>query len=229
MSIFKKIPDTVLANRSILPEKPKSVVLEGQIVTVRPLDLDRDAEALFQVSNGTAITFATKSHLEYDCNELIWKYLPYGPFADIVEFREYLSGLLSVGNQLPFCVFEASSNSQIGIMMIMSNQPNYLKVELGGIWYSPIAQKTGANIEACYLVLKHLFELGYRRVEWKCDALNQRSYQAALKIGFIHEGIQQYHMIVKKRSRDTAWFRLTDTEWRVAKTRLETKLYMART
>ncbi|HLV37504.1 MAG TPA: GNAT family protein, partial [Spirillospora sp.] len=102
--------------------------------------------------------------------------------------------------------------------------PQHLKVELGNIWYSPIAQRTGANTEAIYLMLEHAFGLGYRRIEWKCDALNERSRRAALHLGFQFEGIQEYHYIVKGRSRDTAWFRMLDREWPDVRQRLEALL-----
>jgi len=94
-----------------------------------------------------------------------------------------------------------------------NNFPNHLKVELGNIWYSPLVQRTKANLEATYLLLQHAFNLGYRRVEWKCDALNLRSRKAALRMGFKFEGIQESHFIIKGRNRDTAWFRILDSEW----------------
>jgi RimJ/RimL family protein N-acetyltransferase len=101
-----------------------------------------------------------------------------------------------------------------------ANFPEHLKIELGGIWYSPVAQGTGANTEAAYLMLGHAFGLGYRRVEWKCDALNERSRRAAERLGFTFEGIQDAHYIVKGRNRDTAWFRMLDGEWPRVRQRL---------
>jgi RimJ/RimL family protein N-acetyltransferase len=103
--------------------------------------------------------------------------------------------------------------------------PAHLKIELGGIWYSPIVQGTRANTEATYLMLKHAFELGYRRLEWKCHSHNERSRRAALRLGFKFEGIQDSHFVIKERNRDTAWFRMLDTEWPAAKEKLEQFLY----
>ena len=103
----------------------------------------------------------------------------------------------------------------------MSNEPAHLKIELGNIWYSPLVQGTGANREATYLMLRHAFRLGYRRVEWKCDALNSRSRHTATRMGFTFEGIQDAHFIVKGRNRDTAWYRILDHEWPDVKARLE--------
>ncbi len=106
----------------------------------------------------------------------------------------------------------------------MSNDPAHLKIELGGIWYSPIAQGTGANTEATWLLLGHAFGLGYRRLEWKCDSLNTRSRRAALRMGFRFEGIQEQHRITKGRNRDTAWFRIVAEEWPAVDRRLRNLL-----
>jgi RimJ/RimL family protein N-acetyltransferase len=107
----------------------------------------------------------------------------------------------------------------------MTNFPQHLKVELGSIWYSPVAQRTSANTEATYLMLKHAFAIGYRRLEWKCNALNERSRKAALRMGFRFEGIQESHYIIKGRNRDTAWYRILDSEWPEVETHLESLLY----
>ena len=107
----------------------------------------------------------------------------------------------------------------------MNNIPSHLKIELGGIWYSPIVQKSFANTEATYLMLKNCFKLSYRRVEWKCHSLNERSCKAALRMGFKFEGIQESHMIAKNCNRDTAWFRVLDSEWLELKPNVEQLLY----
>jgi RimJ/RimL family protein N-acetyltransferase len=110
-------------------------------------------------------------------------------------------------------VIDLPTDRPIGVANYLNNMPEHLRVELGSIWYSPIAQRTAANTEATRLMLGHAYALGYRRVEWKCDARNERSRRAALRMGFQFEGIQQQHMIVKGQSRDTAWFRILDHEW----------------
>jgi RimJ/RimL family protein N-acetyltransferase len=102
----------------------------------------------------------------------------------------------------------------VGVANFLANQPAHLKVELGSIWYGPIAQRTGASREATRLMLEHAFGLGYRRVEWKCDANNEPSRRAALSYGFQFEGVQDAHYIIKNRNRDTAWFRVLDREYR---------------
>jgi RimJ/RimL family protein N-acetyltransferase len=118
------------------------------------------------------------------------------------------------------------SSTPIGIVNLMSNDPANLKIELGGIWYGPIAQRTGANTEATWLMLRHCFGLGYRRVEWKCDSLNARSRSTALRMGFRFEGIQEHHRITKGRNRDTAWFRILADEWPVVDRQLRRLLAM---
>lgn len=214
----------VLVKRNQLPEKPSPIKLEGLHVRLEPLVITRDAQALFNVSNGTPFQLGMRSINNYDANELIWRYMFDGPFANINDFISSLQPQLNATNGLCFCIFDALSGSPIGIANLMNNVPAHLKIELGGIWYSPIVQRTSANTEATYLLLKHAFELGYRRVEWKCHSENERSRKAALRMGFTFEGIQESHMIVKDRSRDTAWFRILENEWPEVKKKLESLL-----
>ena len=101
----------------------------------------------------------------------------------------------------------------IGTLSFMANSPANLKIEIGHIWIAPVMQGSGVIYEAVYLMLRHCFDLGYRRLEWKCDSLNERSRRTALRLGFQFEGIQQYHMISRGCNRDTAWYRILDHEW----------------
>jgi RimJ/RimL family protein N-acetyltransferase len=222
--VAPRLPDEILAKRQ-LPLKPAPVTLEGQIVRLVPLDLTRDLDALYAVSNGQPAVLGGRSVEEYDADELIWRYMGQGPFASADEMAGFLQAQINAVDGLPMCVFDLKTGRQIGVANFMSNIPAFLKIELGNIWYSPLAQRTGANTEATYLMLKHAFGLGYRRLEWKCNALNQRSREAALKMGFTFEGIQQYHMIIKDRNRDTAWFRILDYEWEGVRAMLEQRLY----
>jgi RimJ/RimL family protein N-acetyltransferase len=147
-----------------------------------------------------------------------------GPFDDALKLGEFLGSLESTPNMRCFTVFDVGTASAIGFAAYTNNYPGHLKVELGHIWYSPVAQRTNANLESTYLMLRHAFALGYRRVEWKCDALNVRSRRSALRIGFQFEGIQESHFVIKGRNRDTAWFRMLDREWPQQCTRLEAML-----
>ena len=219
-----KLPDSVLAQRAQLPLKPAAVTLTGQRIRLEPLVVERDATSLFAVSNGDPITIGARTVKAYDADALVWRYLSVGPFAGLDAFAASLHRQVDAPNALCLCVFDEASNRQIGVTNLMNNVPADLKIELGGIWYSPVMQRTGANTEATYLMLNHAFGLGYRRLEWKCHSDNERSRQSALRMGFTFEGIQERHMIVKDRSRDTAWFRILDTEWPEVKTMLEALL-----
>ncbi|MEW6580940.1 MAG: GNAT family protein [Chloroflexota bacterium] len=215
------LPPDVLERRSHLPLKPEPVVLRGDCVRLEPVDVQRHLEGLYAVSNGSSIALGGRSLGAYDADELIWRYLFGGPFASLEAFEGYVYAQMNAPNGLPFCVVDIPTGQPIGMANYLNNTPEHLRIELGSIWYSPIAQRTAANTEATALMLGHAFALGYRRVEWKCDARNERSRRAALRLGFQFEGIQQQHMIVKGRSRDTAWFRILDREWPGVKAHLE--------
>jgi RimJ/RimL family protein N-acetyltransferase len=219
------LPDEVLARRQLLPLKPDPVYLEGRTVRLAPLDPARDASALFALTNGQAARLGARAVEAYDADALIWRYMSSGPYAGLETMAAQLAGWCGVADVLCLCVYDQATGTPVGSASYMSNHPAHLKIELGSIWYSPLAQGSAANSEATYLMLRHAFDLGYRRLEWKCDALNARSRRAALRLGFQFEGIQESHFIVKGRSRDTAWFRMLDNEWPGVRARLEQTLY----
>ena len=210
---FHQLPpplsDELLQMRTRLPLKPAPVTLSGRIVELRPLDLDADVARLHEISNGSAQLGAPA----YDPEPILWRYMGAGPCADEDAMRGFLTALNNTPNLLPLCVRRKAPGELIGVQTFMSNSPADLKIELGHIWYTPAAQGTGAITEATYLMLKHAFALGYQRVEWKCNALNERSRRVALRMGFQFEGIQEAHVIIKNRRRDTAWFRILAGEW----------------
>ncbi len=218
------LDEAVLARRQELPLKPDAVTLTGQRVELRPLNLDRDVESLFPISNGQPARLGDAETGPYDAERLIWRYMSAGPFADADGLANWLCGQENTLSTRVLTVVSLASGRPVGTVSYMANMPEHLKVELGSIWYSPLVQRTGASTEATYLMLKHAFDLGYRRVEWKCDALNLRSRKAALGMGFKFEGIQEAHYITKGRNRDTAWFRILDREWRSVREMLEAKL-----
>lgn len=203
----------MLARRERLPVKPEPVVLTGERVVLRPLDLDEHVAALFAVSSGAAVTVGERSVEAYDAEELIWRWMKGGPHANIPSLRAYLAAQVAAADMLPMVVLDRATTHPVGVAAFMSNAPGDLRIELGSIWYGPIAQGTGASREATMLMLEHVFGLGYRRVEWKCDSRNERSRRAAISYGFTFEGVQQCHYIVKGRNRDTAWYRMLDHEW----------------
>jgi RimJ/RimL family protein N-acetyltransferase len=210
---FHELPpplsDELLQLRASLPLKPAPVALSGSVVDLRPLDLEADVERLHEISNGSPQLGVSA----YDPEPVVWRYMGAGPFAGVAEMRAFLTGLNSTPNLLPLCVRRRVDGELIGIQTFMSNSPADLKIELGHIWYTPAAQGTGALRDATYLMLGHAFGLGYQRVEWKCNALNERSRRVALRMGFVFEGIQEAHVIIKNRRRDTAWYRILASEW----------------
>jgi RimJ/RimL family protein N-acetyltransferase len=199
--------------------------LSGRFVRLEPLNPERDAEPLYTVSNGRPIDLAGRTFGAYDPDELVWRYLFQPPPADLDSFRTYLADQVNGADRLCLSVVEQESNLPVGVVNLMSNVPAFLRIELGGIWYSPVVQRTQVNLESTYLMLAHCFELGYRRVEWKCDSRNERSRRSALRMGFTFEGIQEQHMIIKGINRDTAWYRILDSEWPTIRLKLESMLY----
>jgi len=214
----------VLALANVLPSKPNRIVLEGRYVRLIPLDLERDLATLFSLSDGSPITLANKHVEAYDADEKIWRYMSGGPHKNSDELAAFLKLQIQAENGLCLCAVDCETGIQVGVANYMNNVPAHLKVELGNIWYSPIVQRTKVNLEATYLMLDHMFAIGYRRIEWKCDANNERSRRAAMRMGFRLEGVQESHLIVKGRNRDTAWFRMLDHEWKDTKQHLENLL-----
>ena len=193
---------------------PERRIFAGEFVTLTPLDARRDAAPLFAASHGTPEV------------EALWRYLPYGPFADASDLRDWLLWIQDGTDPLFFTVNSLGARRPVGMVSILSIVPEHGRAELGHIWYSPAAQRTKINTESVYLLLRHLFdELHYRRAEWKCDDRNQASKRAALRLGFQYEGLFRQHQIVKGENRDTAWFSMLDSEWPRRKANFERWLY----
>ena len=218
------LPEAVLAQIARLPKKPDPVELAGRTVALRPLAAGRDAEILYLRTNGQPAVMGGRRIEAYDADALVWRFMGAGPFADEDGMRRYLEALQALPDGLAFTVFDVETNAPVGIACYLANMPAHGKIELGSISYSPLAQGTHANTEASYLMVRHAFDLGYQRLEWKCDALNERSRRAAQRIGFRFEGIQDAHYIIKGRRRDTAWFRLLAEDWPEARAALEARL-----
>jgi RimJ/RimL family protein N-acetyltransferase len=189
--------------------RPGRGVRQGRYVSLSPVDPQGDAEPLWRAAHDGSPAAAQ-----------LWRYLAYGPFADAASQREWLDSIAS--SEDPLFLTVRGSGGPIGVVSFMSVEPAMRRIELGHIWYVPSAQRTEANTETVSLMLREAFEeLGNRRVEWKCDALNARSRTAALRLGFTFEGVFRQHMIVKGRNRDTAWYSMTDGEWPAARAAFE--------
>jgi RimJ/RimL family protein N-acetyltransferase len=144
----------------------------------------------------------------------LWTYLPTGPYRDADELRDALAVAARSEDPLWFTLVARAVEHPAGVASYMRIKPDHGVIEIGGIWFGASLRRTTAASEAIYLLAAHAFDaLGYRRLEWKCDALNQASRRAAERFGFRFEGIFRRHMVVKGRNRDTAWYAITDEEW----------------
>jgi RimJ/RimL family protein N-acetyltransferase len=167
----------------------------GRHVTLRPVRMD-DAEGLFEVSRDPAI----------------WTYLPYGPYESVDAMRVRVAEMAGSPDPLYFAIVRDGAPQ--GIASYLRMEPNHGVIEIGHIWFATPLQRTTAATEAIFLLARHAFDdLGYRRLEWKCNAENEKSRRAALRFGFTFEGIFRNHMVVKGRNRDSAWYSITDDEW----------------
>ena len=192
------------------PGVPQCRVYAGRYVSLHPVDPEADLGELYEVSHGSRE------------KERIWSYLPYGPFTDRREFAARLSECKSSRDPLYLTVRSTEHGRRVGMLSFLNIVPANRTVELGHIWYGTVVHRTRINTESIYLMLCECFErLRYRRVEWKCNALNRQSREAALRFGFSFEGIFRQHMIVKGRNRDSAWFALLDGDWPAVKTNME--------
>lgn len=181
--------------------RPERVVLHGRLVDLVPLDPQSHGESLFQLTCGPE-------------KEYLWTYLLKGPFADRKEFDAHLQRLAEPDDPMCFAIVERHSRRAVGWASYMRVEPAHRVIEVGNVMFSPALRRTTGATEAIYLMTRYAFEvLGYRRLEWKCNALNAASRRAALRFGFSFEGVFRQHMVVKGRSRDTAWFSMLDAEW----------------
>jgi RimJ/RimL family protein N-acetyltransferase len=174
---------------------PAPCELRGSHVLLRPVS-PNDAEALYDVSRDPAI----------------WTYLPYGPYESADAMRTRLAEIEGSRDPLFFTVVRDGQPQ--GIVSYLRIDTENGSIEIGHIWFGTTLQQTTAATEAIYLLATHAMdELGYRRFEWKCNALNERSRRAAERFGFTFEGVFRNHMVVKGRNRDTAWYSITAEEW----------------
>ena len=191
--------------------RPSRSPIPGRFFSLVPVDPAAHGPGLFAAS-----------HDGSDEAARMWTYLAYGPWADEAAMRAWLDLLPASEDPLFLAVVEVASGEPVGVATFMNVDLAMRHLELGHIWYAPRAQRTRANTEVAYLMLREAFEtLGHRRVEWKCDALNARSRTAAERLGFTFEGVFRQHMIIKDRNRDTAWFAMLDSEWPSVKANME--------
>jgi RimJ/RimL family protein N-acetyltransferase len=147
-----------------------------------------------------------------------WTYLPFGPFATVEEYGAWVERMRMSTDPLFFSVM---TNAAVGVASYLRIAPEAGSIEVGHINFSPLVQRTPAATEAMYLMMKRAFELGYRRYEWKCDALNAPSRRAAERLGLSYEGIFRQATVYKGRNRDSAWYAAIDKEWPDLRSRFE--------
>ncbi len=177
---------------------PAHVPLAGRYVALEPLHR-RHAAELWQAAQG-----AEKS----------WTWLGYGPFPSEDAMARFVAEFASTHDPMVWAVRPLGTGVASGWLALLDIQPRHAAIELGSIWFSPRLQRTRAATEAMYLLLRLAAdELGYRRLVWKCNALNAPSRRAAERLGFTYEGRHRAHMVVKGRRRDSDWYSIVEDEW----------------
>ena len=189
--------------------RPQRVTLNGQYVTLVALDPAAHAADLW------ALTHAPE-------NDGLWEYLFDGPYRERAAFDASIAAKAASTDYLFYAILEAVTGRVVGLASYLRIEPAHRVIEVGGILFTPALQRTTGATEAMYLMARHVFDdLGYRRYEWKCNALNEPSRRAAQRLGFTFEGIFRQHMIMKGRNRDTAWYSMLDSEWPARKAEFE--------
>ena len=190
-------------------ERPPRTPMAGRFCRVEPLDADLHAAELHDANSE-------------DRDGRMWTYLPWGPFADFAEYLTATRAFLKREGYVTYAVIDAVSGKAVGVASYLNINLAAGSIEVGGIAYAPVLQKKPAGTEAMFLMMRRAFdELGYRRYEWKCNALNAPSRAAALRYGFRFEGIFRQADVIKGRNRDTAWLSITDAEWPAIKAAFE--------
>ena len=185
----------------VAPPAPDATLLEGRYARLERLE-ERHAHALFRANAA---------------DDAIWDYLPYGPFPSEVGYIRWVKDMAALSDPYFFTVIDRETGAPGGVMSYLRITPAIGTIELGHICLSPQLQRSRAATEAMVLLMSWAFGSGYRRFEWKCDALNKGSRRAAQRMGFSWEGIFRQAAVVKGRNRDTAWFAMTDGDWRCLK------------
>ena len=195
-SLGQPIGDSVLGWTP--PPHPPRDTLVGRYCRVEPLDAARHTDQLFEANS-------------HDRDGRNWTYLAVGPFASRHEFAEWVKSAERQDDPQFYAV--TVDGRAVGVASYLRIAPSAGSIEVGHINFSPLLQRTPAATESMFLMMQHAFALGYRRYEWKCDALNAPSRAAAQRLGLSFEGIFRQALVYKNRNRDTAWYATIDREW----------------
>lgn len=180
------------------PPPPPRAPMEGRYALVTPFDPDAHAAALYEANS---------------VDDSIWDYMPQGPFPDAAAYRAWMEAHAMGDDPLFFTIIDKETGQPGGVATYLRIQPAAGSIEVGYITYAPRLQRTRAGTEAMSLMMARAFELGYRRYEWKCNALNAASRRLAMRLGMSYEGLFRQATVVKGRNRDTAWYACIDSEW----------------
>ena len=181
-------------------ERPPRTAMTGRYCRVEPIDPARHAEDLYRAN---ALDFSRRS----------FTYLLSGPFDTFDAYRQWMESSCLGDDPLFHAIVDAGTGKAVGVAAYMRIDPKNGVIEVGNLNFSPLLQRKPAATEAMYLMMKRVFEMGYRRYEWKCDSLNAPSRAAAQRLGFSYEGIFRQAVVYKGRSRDTAWYAAIGSEW----------------
>lgn len=184
----------------VCPGFPPRESMDGLYCRLEPLDPNLHAESLHAANL-------------LDAEGRSWTYLPYGPFESVDAYKEWMTRLCQGTDPMFFAICRKSDNKPVGVASYLRIMPESGSIEVGHIHYSENLKRSPVATEAMYLMMQSAFELGYRRYEWKCDALNEPSREAAQRLGFSYEGIFRQATVYKSRNRDSAWYAVIDSEW----------------
>jgi RimJ/RimL family protein N-acetyltransferase len=182
------------------PPFPPREPMVGRTCRLEPLDAAAHAAQLHEANRR-------------DRDGANWTYLPYGPFETLDAYATWAAAVAAAADPQFYAVIDLATGKPVGVASYLRIDPVAGSIEVGHIHYSPLLQRTVAATEAMYLMMKRAFDLGYRRYEWKCNALNAPSRAAAMRLGFSYEGIFRQARVDKSRNRDTAWYAMIDSEW----------------
>ncbi|WP_422049434.1 GNAT family N-acetyltransferase [Shimia sp.] len=180
------------------PPRPTGAVLEGRYVRLEPLNAEAHAALLYRA---------------YQSDDWVWDYMPYGPFHSSAQYHRWVRETVANPDHFFYAIYSKADRTFTGVASYLRIAPEAGSIEVGNINFAPMMQGTPAATEAMFLMMQWAFEAGYRRYEWKCDALNAPSRRAAQRLGFSFEGVFRQALVYKGRNRDTAWFAAIDQEW----------------
>ena len=181
------------------PQKPVRTIMQGRFIRLEPLFVAHAGDLhAANIQPGGAAN---------------WNYLPYGPYETEAAYAAWVGEMTRDGDPMFYAIIDLETGKPVGIASYLRINPGSGSIEVGHINFSPLLQRKPGATEAMYLMMKWAFEAGYRRYEWKCNALNQPSRNAAMRLGLSYEGIFRQATVSKGRNRDTAWYAAIDADW----------------